>query len=145
MSFFTSLSGLQASQTDMDTISHNLANVSTTGYKRANAVFEDLMYQNLRQAGAATSEQTQLPTGLQVGLGVRAAAIFSSSPLVIRLPWITSRSGPSRPSAATAFTRSHWPGLIHHQGAAHQVLAVAGFDRTICQRVVVDLHESEAQ
>ena len=48
--------------------------MSTNGYKRSHAVFEDLMYQNLRQAGAASSEQTTLPTGLQVGLGTRAVA-----------------------------------------------------------------------
>ena len=66
--------GMQAQQNQLDVISNNLANVSTNGYKRANAVFEDLMYQNLRQVGASTSEQSQLPTGLQVGLGVRTAA-----------------------------------------------------------------------
>ena len=49
-------------------------NVSTNGFKRSHAVFEDLMYQNLRQAGANSSEQTTLPTGLQVGLGTRAVA-----------------------------------------------------------------------
>jgi flagellar basal body rod protein FlgG len=55
-------------------ISHNLANVSTTGFKRNNAVFEDLIYQNLRQVGANTTEQNQLPTGLHLGLGVRTVA-----------------------------------------------------------------------
>ena len=66
--------GMQAQQNQLDVISNNLANVSTNGYKRASAVFEDLMYQNLRQVGSSTSEQSQLPTGLQVGLGVRTAA-----------------------------------------------------------------------
>jgi flagellar basal-body rod protein FlgG len=66
--------GMQAQQNQLDVISNNLANVSTNGYKRASAVFEDLMYQNLRQVGASTSEDSQLPTGLQVGLGVRTAA-----------------------------------------------------------------------
>jgi flagellar basal-body rod protein FlgG len=65
---------MEAQQTQLDHISHNLANSATNGYKRSHAVFEDLMYQNLRQAGANSSEQTQLPTGLQVGLGTRAAA-----------------------------------------------------------------------
>jgi flagellar basal-body rod protein FlgG len=73
-SLWISKTGMEAQQTQLDTISHNLANVSTNGYKRSHAVFEDLMYQNLRQAGAASSEQTQLPTGLQVGLGTRAVA-----------------------------------------------------------------------
>jgi flagellar basal-body rod protein FlgG len=66
--------GMEAQQTKLDTISNNLANVSTNGFKRASVVFEDLIYQNLRQAGASSSEQTTLPTGLQVGLGVRPVA-----------------------------------------------------------------------
>ena len=73
-SLWISKTGMEAQQTQLDTISNNLANVSTNGYKRAHAVFEDLMYQNLRQAGANSSEQTTLPTGLQVGLGTRAVA-----------------------------------------------------------------------
>ena len=73
-SLWISKTGMEAQQMQLDTISNNLANVSTNGYKRSHAVFEDLMYQNLRQAGAASSEQTQLPTGLQVGLGARAVA-----------------------------------------------------------------------
>jgi flagellar basal-body rod protein FlgG len=73
-SLWISKTGMEAQQTQLDHISHNLANSATNGYKRSHAVFEDLMYQNLRQAGANSSEQTQLPTGLQVGLGTRAAA-----------------------------------------------------------------------
>jgi len=73
-SLWVSKSGMEAQQTQLDHISHNLANSSTNGYKQSHAVFEDLMYQNLRQSGANTSEQTQLPTGLQVGLGVRPVA-----------------------------------------------------------------------
>ena len=73
-SLWISKTGMEAQQTQLDTISNNLANVSTNGYKKAHAVFEDLIYQNLRQAGANSSEQTTLPTGLQVGLGTRAVA-----------------------------------------------------------------------
>lgn len=73
-SLWISKTGMEAQQTQLDVISHNLANVSTTGYKRASAVFQDLMYQNLRQVGANANEQTQLPTGLQLGLGVRTIA-----------------------------------------------------------------------
>ena len=73
-SLWISKTGMEAQQTQLDTISNNLANVSTNGYKRAHAVFEDLMYQNLRQAGSNSSEQTTLPTGLQAGLGTRAVA-----------------------------------------------------------------------
>ena len=66
--------GLDAQQTQLDVISNNLANVSTTGFKRARAVFEDLLYQTIRQPGAQSSQQTQLPTGLQLGTGVRPVA-----------------------------------------------------------------------
>ena len=58
----------------MDVISNNLANVSTTGFKRSRAVFEDLLYHTLRQPGAQSSQQTQLPSGLQLGTGVRPVA-----------------------------------------------------------------------
>ena len=67
-------SGLQAQQTQLDAITHNLANVATNGFKRSRAVFEDLLYQNVRQAGAASGQQSQLPTGLQLGSGVRPVA-----------------------------------------------------------------------
>ena len=73
-SLWIAKTGLDAQQTQMDVISHNLANVSTTGYKRSQAVFEDLMYQNLRQVGAQSSADTQLSTGLQLGTGVRPVA-----------------------------------------------------------------------
>ena len=73
-SLWIAKTGMEAQQTQLDTISHNLANVSTNGYKRSHAVFEDLMYQNLRQSGASSSGETTLPTGLQLGLGVRAVA-----------------------------------------------------------------------
>jgi len=73
-SLWISKTGMEAQQTQLDHISHNLANSATNGYKKSHAVFEDLMYQNLRQSGAASTEQTQLPTGLQVGLGTRAVA-----------------------------------------------------------------------
>ncbi|TNY05156.1 flagellar hook-basal body complex protein, partial [Escherichia coli] len=83
-SLWIAKTGMQAQQTQLDNISHNLANVATNGYKRSHAVFEDLIYQNLRQAGANSTEQTTLPTGLQVGLGVRPVAtarIFSQGNL----------------------------------------------------------------
>ena len=73
-SLWIAKTGMEAQQTQLDTISHNLANVATNGFKRSHAIFEDLIYQNLRQSGANTTEQTQLPTGLQVGLGVRPVA-----------------------------------------------------------------------
>ena len=66
--------GMTAQQTQLDVISHNLANVSTTGFKRNRAEFQDLIYQNLRQVGAQTTEENQLPTGLHLGLGVNVVA-----------------------------------------------------------------------
>jgi flagellar basal-body rod protein FlgG len=66
--------GLDAQQTRMTVTSHNLANVNTTGFKKGRAVFEDLLYQNVRQVGASTSQDTQAPTGLSLGTGVRVVA-----------------------------------------------------------------------
>ncbi|ODT38489.1 MAG: flagellar basal-body rod protein FlgG [Lautropia sp. SCN 70-15] len=73
-SLWIAKTGLDAQQTQLDAISHNLANVATNGYKRSSAVFEDLLYQNLRQAGGQATQENQLPTGLQLGTGVRAVA-----------------------------------------------------------------------
>ena len=66
--------GLDAQQTRLSVISNNLANVSTTGFKQSRAAFEDLLYQNLRQVGAQTSEDTRLPSGLMLGTGTRVVA-----------------------------------------------------------------------
>jgi len=73
-SLWIAKTGMEAQQMQLDVISNNLANVATNGFKSGSAVFEDLMYQNLRQVGSNTSDQTTLPTGLQVGLGVRTVA-----------------------------------------------------------------------
>lgn len=73
-SLWIAKTGLEAQQTQMDVISNNLANVSTTGFKRSRAVFEDLLYQTMRQPGAQSSQQTQIPSGLQIGTGVRPVA-----------------------------------------------------------------------
>lgn len=73
-SLWIAKTGMQAQQTNMDVVSHNLSNVSTTGYKRQSAVFEDLVYQNLRQVGSQADEQNVLPTGMHLGLGVRTVA-----------------------------------------------------------------------
>ena len=66
--------GLDAQQTRLSVISNNLANVATTGYKQSRAVFEDLLYQNVRQVGAQTSEDSRLPSGLMLGTGTRVVA-----------------------------------------------------------------------
>ncbi len=79
-SLWVARTGLDAQQTQLDVIANNLANVSTNGYKRGRAVFEDLLYQTLRQPGAQSSQQSQIPSGLQLGTGVRpvsTARIFT--------------------------------------------------------------------
>lgn len=73
-SLWIAKTGLDAQQTNMDVIANNTANVSTNGFKRQRAVFEDLLYQTIRQPGAQSSEQTTLPSGLQIGTGVRPVA-----------------------------------------------------------------------
>ncbi len=73
-SLWIAKTGLDAQQMKMDVISNNLANVNTNGFKRSNAVFEDLLYQTLRQPGAQSSQQSTIPTGLQIGTGVRPVA-----------------------------------------------------------------------
>ena len=71
---WVSKTGLDAQQMRMNVISNNLANVNTTGFKRDRAVFEDLLYQNVRQAGGQTTANTQSPTGLMLGTGVKVVA-----------------------------------------------------------------------
>jgi flagellar basal-body rod protein FlgG len=83
-SLWIARTGLDAQQTQLDVIANNLANVSTNGFKRARPVFEDLLYQTLRQPGAQSSQQTQVPAGLQMGTGVRpvsTARIFTQGNL----------------------------------------------------------------
>ena len=73
-SLYVAATGLEAQQTNMDVISNNLANVNTTGFKSARTVFQDLLYQNLTQPGAQSSQTTMYPSGLQLGTGVTPVA-----------------------------------------------------------------------
>ena len=73
-SMWVAKTGLDAQQTRMNVISNNLANVNTTGFKRDRAVFEDMLYQNVKQAGGQTDANSQAPTGLMLGTGVRIVA-----------------------------------------------------------------------
>ncbi len=73
-SMWVSMTGLDAQQTNMTVISNNLANVNTVGFKQGRAVFEDLLYQTVRQPGAQSSQDTQLSSGLMLGTGVRTVA-----------------------------------------------------------------------
>ena len=72
--------GMQAQQTNVEVISNNIANISTTGFKRRRAEFQDLLYQNIRRNGSQSADTgTLLPSGAQLGLGVRTAAIYRIS------------------------------------------------------------------
>lgn len=71
----TAATGMKAQQLNMDVIANNLANVSTMGFKKARAEFEDLLYDNLKEPGSATGANSISPTGVQVGLGAKAAAV----------------------------------------------------------------------
>lgn len=71
---YTAATGMQAQQINIDTIANNIANVNTTGFKQGRAEFQDLLYQNIRPAGTASSSSTEYPVGLQLGLGTRPVA-----------------------------------------------------------------------
>src|SRR5437868_3720297 len=71
---YTAASGMSAQQSNIDNVAHNLANVNTTGFKKSRVEFEDLVYDQTRVAGAATSATGEAPVGLETGLGVRAVA-----------------------------------------------------------------------
>jgi flagellar basal-body rod protein FlgG len=71
---YTAASGMEAQQLNIDTIAHNLANINTSGFKLRRAQFQDLLYQNIRQAGASNTATTEIPVGLQVGLGTKPVA-----------------------------------------------------------------------
>jgi len=71
---FSAASGMNAQQLNVENIANNIANANTTGFKSRRAQFQDLMYQNMIQPGAAASQQTTVPTGLQMGLGTRAVS-----------------------------------------------------------------------
>src|SRR5688572_16732680 len=71
---YTAATGMQAQQVNIDTIANNIANVNTTGFKQGRAEFQDLLYQNIRPAGTASSSSTTYPVGLQLGLGTRPVA-----------------------------------------------------------------------
>lgn len=74
-SLWTSATGMQAQELNIDVISNNLANVNTSGFKKSRAEFQDLLYESMRSAGAASSQDTIVPTGIQLGHGTRPAAV----------------------------------------------------------------------
>lgn len=82
---WTSASGMQAQQTNLDVISNNIANVNTTGFKSSRANFEDLIYQDLKDPGVLSSNESRVPTGIQIGLGTKlsdVSKVFSQGSLI---------------------------------------------------------------
>jgi flagellar basal-body rod protein FlgG len=131
-SLFIAKTGLDAQQTQLDVIANNLANVGTAGFKKSRAVFEDLIYQTLRQPGAQSTQQTQLPTGLQIGTGVRPVAterIFTQGNLTQsgnQLDVAISGQGflqVSMPDGTMAYTRD---GSLH-QDSQGQLVTSSGY------------------
>lgn len=107
--------GMESQQTNVEVISNNIANVSTTGFKRSMAQFQDLLYQSVSRVGTASSEQgTMLPTGSQIGLGVRSAGVTrvltqgtmtqTENPLHLAIDG-RGYFGVKLPSGETAYTR----------------------------------------
>jgi flagellar basal-body rod protein FlgG len=72
---WTAASGMQAQQKNIDVIANNLANVNTTGFKKSRADFQDLIYQNLKSSGSPATNSTQVPNGIEIGLGTRLASV----------------------------------------------------------------------
>lgn len=72
---YTAATGMEAQQTNIEVIANNLANANTTGFKRSRADFQELLYQTISQPGAASSDSTKVPTGIQIGLGSRTASV----------------------------------------------------------------------
>jgi len=72
---WTAASGMQAQQTNIDVVANNLANVNTAGFKKSRADFQDLMYQNMKTTGAPSTNSTQIPSGIQIGLGAKLASV----------------------------------------------------------------------
>jgi flagellar basal-body rod protein FlgG len=72
---WTAASGMQAQQLNIDVVAHNLANVNTAGFKKSRADFEDLMYQTIKSPGAPSTSTTQVPTGIQIGLGAKPSSV----------------------------------------------------------------------
>jgi flagellar basal-body rod protein FlgG len=129
---FVAKTGLSAQDTSLKVISNNLANVSTVGFKKDRAVFEDLLYQIKRQPGAQSAQESQLPSGLQLGSGVRTVGtqkLFSTGDLQITdEPFDVAINGRGflqvvQPNGEIAYTRN---GQLHLNGD-NQLVTAEGF------------------
>ncbi len=129
---FTAASGMQVQQTNIDNIANNLANASTAGFKRSRVEFQDILYQNMRTSGAQSSTSTNLPVGLQIGLGSKAVSterIFSQGDFQQTngpLDLVIAGKGffqIRQPSGEIAYTRAG----SFHMDATGQVVNADGF------------------
>ncbi len=129
---FVAKTGLSAQDTSLKVISNNLANVATVGFKKDRAVFEDLLYQIKRQPGAQSAQESQLPSGLQLGSGVRTVGtqkLFSTGDLqVTDEPFDVAINGRGflqvvQPSGEIAYTRN---GQLH-LNSDNQLVTAEGF------------------
>ncbi|HSO63083.1 MAG TPA: flagellar basal-body rod protein FlgG [Desulfobacterales bacterium] len=114
-SMWSAASGMQAQSVNIDVIANNIANVATTGFKRSRAEFQDLLYETMRPPGSSSSENTQVPTGIQIGHGTRTAAVsknFGEGELQLtknQLDLAIEGDGffqITQPSGETAYTRA---------------------------------------
>lgn len=114
-SLWTGTTGMHGQQLNIDVIANNLANVSTTGFKKSKADFQDLLYQAMKVPGSPTSADTESPTGIQIGLGVKPAAvtkIFTQGDLILtenELDVAIEGNGflqVEMPNGTTAYTRA---------------------------------------
>jgi len=114
-SLFTAATGMHAQQLNVDVISNNLANVNTVGFKRSRADFQDLLYQTIKAPGAPAGEGIQIPSGIQVGLGVKPVAVqklFTQGDFINtgnNLDLVIEGDGffqITRPDGTTAYTRA---------------------------------------
>lgn len=110
----TAATGMKAQQSNMDVVANNLANVSTNGFKKARAEFEDLLYENVKEPGSATGMNSMSPTGVQIGLGAKTAAVqkdfIQGSTKVTNAPFDIEVQGAGffpvqTPSGQVAYTR----------------------------------------
>ncbi len=105
----TAATGMKAQQNNIDVIANNIANVSTVGFKRARAEFEDLLYENIKDPGTATGANSVSPTGVQIGLGTKTAAVTK-----------TFTQGPSKVTNAPFDMEIEGPGFFQVQMANGQ-------------------------
>jgi flagellar basal-body rod protein FlgG len=129
---YTAASGMEAQQTNIDNVAHNLANVNTTGFKKARVEFEDLVYQQVKVPGTPNTTSTEVPIGLEIGLGTRAVATardFASGNLeTTNAPLDLAIEGGgffqiTMPDGTTAYTRAG----AFHLNQEGQVVTAEGY------------------